>query len=329
MGYKIQIFYFLFFANCILAKDKIKDKEKKKHRLKNFIVMRVGGGITGIMNDFTFNKHDKYNKYLDNIPILNQFVSLIRGNSNFHYKKIINDIKEHGFSYLLSNLNISCDILYNRFLIGSTYFSFGISFRYTNKLITDSYLKNLKIYLDEYILPKDFDSDEELDESENKEEKKKMIEEHNFEENNKKECFKNLNGDIASKYNVNKLKFINFGGTLGLTFLLGKNEYKDSFFISLLVFLRYRKLLSFEIEKKGSKDKYISIENKFLRINPFDISLGFEFGKSNIISVLFEMSLISILRNTNYTDADNYYTGRQKNKINLRDLNISIRYNKF
>ena len=235
-------------------------------------------------------------------------------------------IKEHGITYLLKNFNLGCDIIYNKYMVKNTYFSLGISLRYINKIITDTYLKNLRIYLNDYA--KRISDSKNQDELENYKEKEKILKEHKFEENNLEKAFKNLNTNVAKNYYVNKLSFINLGGTLGLTFLLDKNKYDKSFFISLFVFLRYRKLLSFVL--KGNNDeKYIHIDNSFLRINPFDISLGFEFGKSNIISVLFELGLMSILHNIDYINSDNFYSSKQKNKINMRDIIISFRYNKF
>lgn len=326
MNCKIQVLIFITLINYkTLASNKTRNTYITPK--KNFIVMRIGGGLTGIMNDITYSKHDKYNKYIDNIPILSQIFNLVHWNSNFHYYNIIKDIKEHGLSYLLSNINVSCDFIYNKHMFKTTYFSFGISFRYTNKIITDTYLKNLRIYLKELNNSKK-SNDDEID-KENYSEKRELLKERIFEENNLKKCFENLNGNITNNYYVNKFDFVNFGGNLGLTILLGNKKYEESFFISLFIFLRYRKLLSFTLAKKGNENEYISIENKFLRINPFDISLGFEFGKANIISILFEIGVTSMLMNTNYTHAYNYYSEKEKNRINLRDITISIRYNKF
>lgn len=333
MGYKLIL---LIFLNAVGYKIFSSDKNDKNNNnitkksdspRKNFIVLRVGGGLGSIMNDITYNKHNEHKKCLANTPLLNHIMNLAQGCSNFRYANIFKNIREHGFSYLLQNFNIGCDIVYNKYLIRNTFFSFGVSLRYTSKIITDEYLRNLRIYLNEYTR-KISDSESQDNEIENYNEKVRMMKEHKFEEDNLEESFKNLNTYIAKNYYVNKLNFINIGGSLGFTFLLDKKAYDKSFFISLSVFLRYRKLLSFVLEK-NDKEEYISIDNSFLRINPFDVSLGFEFGKSNVISVLFELGITSMLRNIDQLNSDNLYSSKQKNNINIRDITISIRYNKF
>ena len=157
----------------------------------------------------------------------------------------------------------------------------------------------------------------------------KIINENKFEIKNEEEKFNYLHNTTSYDYDAFTLKFLKIGGIIGTSFFFNRENIKKSFFIGIYTFLRYRKLLSLSIEQKYNKNEYIEINNNALRINPFDISFGFEFGKNNNISVLFEIGITSILGKISTQNHNNTERIYQKNKIKLRDINISIRYNKL
>jgi len=318
-------------SNEIIKNIKLTNNDTRK--INNFIVLKIGGGITGFMNNLSFSDHKNYNKYLENIPIISALSNIFKYNINFKINDICKNIKEKGLTYLISNYNIGLDLTYNKNIIKSFYMTFGISGRFESKIITNPYLKNLRIYLDEFNTLKnnlnEISKKENNKKNNNDEDLIKIINENKFEIKNEKEKFDYLHDTTSYDYDAFTLKFLKIGGIIGTSFFFNRENIKKSFFIGIYTFLRYRKLLSLSIEQKYNKNEYIEINNNALRINPFDISFGFEFGKNNNISVLFEIGITSILGKISTQNHNNTERIYQKNKIKLRDINISIRYNKL
>ena len=326
-------FIFTFFTiKCNVINEKVIDDDNYKDykTINNFIVLKVGGGYGNIMNNLTYSKHNDYNKYLDNIPIVNIISNFIFSRTNFHFKDIINNVKKYGINYFLTDYNINLDIFYNKNIYKKFFLILGASSRLESKLIKDNYLKNLKIYLNEFneIKLNDKMYDNNIEEDNNK---KDYLNDLLNDYNNEKDCFDYVSQQ-SNNFDVLYISTGKVGGVFGISYLFNNLDYVNSFFINLLLFIRYRRLLKFTLAEKNkscNKQKVnLHIDNQFLRINPFDISLGIELGKKNI-SFLIELELLSSLASlSKITSRDNYIVG-QKNKINLRNLSISLRYNKY
>ena len=329
------ILHIILFNTLIYSSDILKDIKTLKNNINktnNFIVLKIGGGITGFMNNLSFSEHNSYNKYIDNIPIIANFSNIFKHNINFKICDIIKNIKTKGLTYLISNYNITLDLTYNRNIIKSFYITFGVSGRFESKMITNPYLRNIKIYLDEFNKLKnslnEMDKKENNKKNSNDEEVRRIINENNFEVELEKEKYENLHEQTSKWYEVFNIKFLKIGGIIGTSFFFNRENIKKSFFIGIYTFLRYRKLIKFTIERNNKKE-YASLDSSVLRINPFDISFGFEFGRNNNLSVLFEFGITSILKKISPQTHDNTVRIYQKNKIKMFDFNISIRYNKL
>lgn len=326
-------FIFIFFTiegNVINEKIIDDDNYKDYKTINNFIVLKIGGGYSNLMNNLTYSKHNDYNKYLDNIPIANIISNFIFSRTNFHFKDIIKNVKKYGINYFFTDYNINLDIYYNKNLYKKLFLVLGASTRLESKLIKDNYLKNLKIYLNEFneIKLNDKIYDNNIEEDDNK---KDYLKDLLSEYNNEKDCFDYISNQSKS-FEVLNILTGKVGGVFGISYIHNNLDYVNSFFINLLLFIRYRRLLKFTLAEKNkdcnNQEVNLHIDNQFLRINPFDISLGIELGKKNI-SFLIEIELLSSLQSlSKVTSRDDYIVG-QKNKINLRNLSISLRYNKY
>lgn len=330
-----NLFFFIFIFFNIegnVINEKIIDDENYKDvkNINNFIVLKIGGGYSNLMNNLTYSKHNKYNKYSDNIPIVNIISSLIFSNTNFHFTDIGKNIKKYGANYFFTDYNLNLDIYYNKKFYKKLFLILGASSKIESKLIKDNYLKNLKIYLNEFnkikLNDKLYDNNKEEDDS-----KKDYLKELLNEYNSEKDTFDYIS-EQSKNFDVLSILIGKIGGVFGLSYIHNNFDYINSFFINILLFIRYRRLLDFVLAEKNKNynDQKINlnIDNKFLRINPFDISLGLEFGKKNI-SFLIEVELLSSLESLSKVTSRNNYIVEQKNKINLRNLSLSIRYNKY
>lgn len=328
------LFLLTFVSKTIFAEEIFKNIQLSKtnnEKTNNFIILKIGGGISGFMNNISFSELNTYNKYTDNIPIVANISNIFKNNLNFNICDIGSNIKKHGFSYLASNYNLTIDLMFNKQVIKCFYFTFGISGRLENKIITHKYLQNLRIFLNEFNTVKnniESNDDDNQMLNGNNEEINKILKENNFEVKNEEEKFDILHNTTANIYNVYTLKFLKIGGIAGTSFFFNKNNLRKSLFIGIYFFIRYRKLLSINLENKNRKE-FLELNNNVLRINPFDISLGFEFGKCNNLSVLFELGITSMLQKISKLNHNNTERIYQKNRIKLFDINISIRYNKL
>ena len=330
-----KIFFFIFLFTKIesnVINERVINDEfyKDINIVNNFIVLKIGGGYSKLMNNITYSDHNNYNKYLDNVPIVNVIYNIIKSRTNIHFKDFFKNIKKYGINYFLYDFNLNLDILYNKKIYKKFFLVLGASSKIESKLITDKYLKNLRIYLNEFneIKLNDIINDNKTEEDDNK---KEYLKDLLNEFNNEKNCF-NYIFNQSKKFSVSNMLIGKFGGIIGISYIHNKYDYTNSLFINLLLFIRYRRLLSFRLEEKDKKnneqDINIYLDNKFLRINPFDISLGFEIGKKHI-SCLFEMEILSTLHSLSEIISKETYIVGQKNKINLRGLSISIQYNKY
>ena len=314
-------------VNEVIVND---DSYIQNKTINNFLVLKTGFGYSKLMNNITYSRHDKYNKYLDNIPIVNYMYELINSQSNLHFNKFADNIKKYGFNYFFYEYNINLDIFYNKHLYKNIFFIIGLSAKLYNRLISDKYLQNLKLYLNEFNNTRLDDAKNDLKDTE-EENKKEYLYEFITELENENESFSNVK-EKSKNYEVLDVLLSKFGGVFGLSFLVDKFNYKSSLFINLLIYIRYRKLLNFRLQEKNKncKDQNINlyIENNFLRINPFDISLGIEIGKGKI-SCLIEYEILSMLQSLSSYNSNSGYIISQKNIIKLRDFSISIRFNKY
>ena len=295
----------------------------------DFIVLRMGGGYGSLMNNIVYDKSDDKKKFINYVPILNSVVSRINGNSNFKWSKIGKNIKEFGGNYFLSDFNFGVDLVYNKLLNKHFFLILGVGGRFESKLIKDTYLRQTNIYWIErqngiYDRINDRFEKEESGSVENDDvqEKKRII--------NKivDERFEYLHETVAKNFDVYSLQFLKAGGCLGFSFMFSKSNYEKSFFVSLQLFIRYRKLLNFAIMSKN-KDGRRFYEENCIRVNPFDVALGFEFGKNNIASVLVEIGLNSILADIDCRLVESEGRAEWKNGIRIRDISMSIRFSKF
>lgn len=331
---KLLFFFIFIFINieCNVINEKVIDDDNYKDfkNINNFIVLKIGGGYSDLMNNLTYSRHDKYNKYLNNIPIANIISNFIFSRTNLHFKDIVKNIKKYGIGYFFTDFNLNLDIFYNKNIYKKFFLVLGASSKIESKLIKDEYLKNLKIYLNEFneikLNDKLYDDNIE-DDDVKKDYLKGLVDEYDSE----KECFDYISGQ-SKNFDVLSMLIGKVGGVFGISYLHNNLDYANSFFINILLFIRYRRLLSFTLEEKNKdcdKQKFnLRIENQFLRINPFDVSLGIELGKKKI-SFLIEFELLSALQSLSKVTSREDYIVEQKNKISLRNLSLSIRYNKY
>ena len=331
---KLLFFFIFIFINieCNVINEKVIDDDNYKDfkNINNFIVLKIGGGYSDLMNNLTYSRHDKYNKYLNNIPIVNIISNFIFSRTNLHFKDIVKNIKKYGIGYFFTDFNLNLDIFYNKNIYKKFFLVLGASSKIESKLIKDEYLKNLKIYLNEFneikLNDKLYDNNIE-DDDVKKDYLKGLLDEYDSE----KDCFDYISGQ-SKNFDVLSMLIGKVGGVFGISYLHNNLDYANSFFINILLFIRYRRLLSFTLEEKNKdcdKQKFnLHIENQFLRINPFDVSLGIELGKKKI-SFLIEFELLSALQSLSKVTSREDYIVEQKNKISLRNLSLSIRYNKY
>ena len=331
---KVLFFFIFIFINieCNVINEKVIDDDNYKDfkNINNFIVLKIGGGYSDLMNNLTYSRHDKYNKYLNNIPIVNIISNFIFSRTNLHFKDIVKNIKKYGIGYFFTDFNLNLDIFYNKNIYKKFFLVLGASSKIESKLIKDEYLKNLKIYLNEFneikLNDKLYDNNIE-DDDVKKDYLKGLLDEYDSE----KDCFDYISGQ-SKNFDVLSMLIGKVGGVFGISYLHNNLDYANSFFINILLFIRYRRLLSFTLEEKNKdcdKQKFnLHIENQFLRINPFDVSLGIELGKKKI-SFLIEFELLSALQSLSKVTSREDYIVEQKNKISLRNLSLSIRYNKY
>jgi len=331
---KVLFFFIFIFINieCNVINEKVIDDDNYKDfkNINNFIVLKIGGGYSDLMNNLTYSRHDKYNKYLNNIPIVNIISNFIFSRTNLHFKDIVKNIKKYGIGYFFTDYNLNLDIFYNKNIYKKFFLVLGASSKIESRLIKDEYLKNLKVYLNEFneikLNDKLYDNNIE-DDDVKKDYLKGLLDEYDSE----KDCFDYISGQ-SKNFDVLSMLIGKVGGVFGISYLHNNLDYANSFFINILLFIRYRRLLSFTLEEKNKdcdKQKFnLRIENQFLRINPFDVSLGIELGKKKI-SFLIEFELLSALQSLSKVTSREDYIVEQKNKISLRNLSLSIRYNKY
>ena len=110
----------------------------------------------------------------------------------------------------------------------------GASSRIESKLIKDEYLKNLKIYLNEFneikLNDKLYDDNIE-DDDVKKDYLKGLVDEYDSE----KDCFDYIS-EQSKNFDVLSILIGKIGGVIGISYLHNNLDYANSFFINILLF---------------------------------------------------------------------------------------------